>query len=140
MLKANVLKANVLKANVLKANVVKAKVLKANVLKDFNNFLSSFADLCFTTYLLSFNIFSGDGWDANDAKVVCRELGFNPEYEFSKAAFTSNTLTKTIIKYLGIGRIVSAKCNGEEKQLADCVSPSENCRGGLAKVICHGKT
>ena len=90
--------------------------------------------------LSSFDIFSGDGWDANDAKVVCRELGFNPEYEFSKATFSSNTLTKHVIKYLGIGRIVSAKCNGEEKQLADCVSPSENCHGGLAKVICHGKT
>ena len=44
------LKANVLKANVLKANVLKANVLKANVLKAFNNFPSSFADLCFTTY------------------------------------------------------------------------------------------
>ena len=50
MLKANVLKANVLKANVLKANVLKANVLKAIVLKAFNNFPSSFADLCFTTY------------------------------------------------------------------------------------------
>ena len=52
MLKANVLKANVLKANVLKANELKANVLKANVLKAFNNFLSSFADLSFTTYFL----------------------------------------------------------------------------------------
>ena len=50
VLKANVLKANMLKANVLKANMLKANVLKANVLKAFNNFPSSFADLCFTTY------------------------------------------------------------------------------------------
>ena len=50
MLKANVLKANVLKANVLKANVLKANMPQANVLKAFNNFPSSFADLCFTTY------------------------------------------------------------------------------------------
>ena len=89
--------------------------------------------------IIYIDIFSGDGWDANDAKVVCRELGFNPEYEFSKATFSSNFMTKHVIKYLGIGRIVSAKCNGEEKQLADCVSPSENCHGGLAKIICHGK-
>ena len=46
------LEANMLKANVLKANVLKANVLKANMLKAFNNFLSSFADLCFTTYLI----------------------------------------------------------------------------------------
>ena len=41
-----------LKANVLKANMLKANVLKANVLKAFNNFPSSFADLCFTTYYI----------------------------------------------------------------------------------------
>ena len=41
----------------LYANVLKANVLKANVLKAFNNFLSSFADLSFTTYFFTKNIF-----------------------------------------------------------------------------------
>ena len=77
---------------------------------------------------------SGEDWDAKDAKVVCRELGFNPNYEFSKAMHGK---VEDVISEKGM---ISASCDGTEKRLEECsISVNNNCSVSIAEVICHGK-
>ena len=77
---------------------------------------------------------SGEDWDTKDAKVVCRELGFNPNYEFSKAMHGK---FEGVISKEGL---ISANCDGTEKRLEECsISVNNNCSSSIAEVICHSK-
>ena len=68
-------------------------------------------------------------------KFVCRELGFNPNYEFSKAMHGK---FENVISEEGL---ISARCDGSEKRLEECsLNVNNNCSGSIAEVICHGKT
>ena len=108
--------------------------------------------VCKTLYLLCC---SGDSWDDDDAKVVCRELGFNPEYEFSKADGNVPTWENTRSDNFTLGGVdihwregaYIATCDGSEQRLSECItrirpsSPEEKDKvcSSSARVICHSK-
>ena len=77
--------------------------------------------------------FSDNGWDYKDAQVVCRMLGFNPDYaEATKESKYGNVDGSFIIN--------DAQCDGTEESLHDCVYSVNECDGAeAAGVICHGK-
>ena len=82
---------------------------------------------CILTYDLDL-YFMGTNLFAKDDKVVCRELGFNPNYEFSKAMHG---------KFVGViseEGLISARCDGCEKRLEQCsLNVNNNCSGSIAE-------
>ncbi|KAK3090315.1 hypothetical protein FSP39_010872, partial [Pinctada imbricata] len=73
-----------------------------------------------------------DDWDDNDARVVCRQLGFKGGIAFSKARYGE-----------GVGQILldDVECRGTESSLFDCQSPRlgyNDCQHSEdASVICQ---
>ena len=82
--------------------------------------------------------FSDDNWDDNDAKVVCRMLGFNGE--FAKA--TNGSLYDEVNETFSMNEV---DCQGTEDSLENCphqiISDTDDCDiDEAAGVICEGKT
>ena len=110
---------------------------------------------CFVKLYIYLLCCSGDSWDDNGAKVVCRELGFNPEYEFSKADGNVPTWENTRSDNFTLGGMdihwregaYIANCDGSEQKLSECITrirPSsreekEKVCSSSARVICHSK-
>ena len=72
-----------------------------------------------------------DGWDLNDAKVVCRQLGFP---DAVKAWIGNGT---------SLAHLTNVQCNGSEEHLrVECpfsgVEANQNCSHGVAGVVCQG--
>ena len=70
-----------------------------------------------------------DGWDINDATVVCRQLGFSGATSAESSAFFGQ----------GSGEIVlgNVACTGSESNLRECPSGNSGCHHGEdAGVIC----
>ena len=69
--------------------------------------------------------FSDSGWDDNDAKVVCRMIGFETDYAKSTRHSAFGELQSSFVfTYVG--------CNGTEDSIKDCYSEEcdpifENC-------------
>ena len=90
--------------------------------------------ISFQENLIDSHYFSDDAWDQKDAQVVCRMLGFNPEY-------AENT-TKSRFGNVEDNFIMDAvACKGTEDSLEDCrYRGIDDCDGKeAAGVICHGK-
>ena len=84
--------------------------------------------------LINLTPFSDDSWDDNDAKVVCRMLGFNETFA---RAFIKSVFGRVEDNFI----MDDVKCVGTEESLEDCPHSSEdNCdeKEG-AGVICYGK-
>ena len=76
-----------------------------------------------------------DGWDLNDAKVVCRQLGFPDAVEATNGTWMGNGL--------GFAQLTNVQCNGSEEHLCGECPYSEremdkNCSHGEAGVVCQG--
>ena len=81
--------------------------------------------------------FSDDNWDDNDAKVVCRMLGFHGE--FAKA--TNGSLFEEVNQTFSMNE---AECKGTEESIENCphkiISDTDECDiDEAAGVICEGK-
>ena len=53
-----------------------------------------------------------DGWDINDAQVVCRQLGFGPAVTARDNAYYGEGGSQILLQYLN--------CTGSELTLDDC--------------------
>ena len=76
-----------------------------------------------------------DGWDLNDAKVVCRQLGFPDAVEATNGTLVGNGSSLT--------QLTNVQCNGSEEHLrGECpfseMEADQNCSHGEAGVICQG--
>ena len=76
-----------------------------------------------------------DGWDLNDAKVVCRQLGFPDAVDATSGTLVGNGSSLT--------QLTNVQCNGSEEHLrGECpfseMEADQNCSHGEAGVICHG--
>lgn len=106
-------------------------------------------EICFNNTYVSI---CGDRWDTLEARVVCRQLGYNSD---SKGHLYSCTLiykspfseflndTDVSIRFFehGFGEVLLTKlmCNGNETFLSDCSSEYTNvCLTGGAGVMCEG--
>ena len=75
-----------------------------------------------------------DGWDINDARAVCRQLGFSSASQYKRNAYFGE----------GSGKIWldDVVCTGSEIFLKDCSHPgweTHNCgHDEDAGVICYG--
>ena len=92
-----------------------------------------YGDIDYIKTFFTPQFFSDDGWDYKDAQIVCRMLGFNPDYaEATKESKYGNVDGPFIIS--------DAQCDGTEESLHDCVYSVKECDGAeAAGVICHGK-
>ena len=81
--------------------------------------------------LLNICVFSDDNWDDNDAKVVCKMLGFNAEYAVATNKSEYGNVEPNFI-------MDEVKCNGNEETLEDCEhNLTHDCKGKeAAGVIC----
>ena len=81
--------------------------------------------------LLNIFVFSDDNWDDNDAKVVCKMLGFNAEYAVATNKSEYGNVEPNFI-------MDEVKCNGNEETLEDCEhNLTHDCKGKeAAGVIC----
>lgn len=76
-----------------------------------------------------------DGWDLNDAKVVCRQLGFPDTIEATNG---------TVMKFgSGLPQLTNVQCNGSEEHLREeCtfreMEAEQNCSHAEAGVVCQG--
>ena len=76
-----------------------------------------------------------DGWDLNDAKVVCRQLGFPDAVEATNGTLVGNGSSLT--------QLTNVQCNGSEEHLREeCpfseMKADQNCSHGEAGVVCQG--
>ena len=76
-----------------------------------------------------------DGWDLNDAKVVCRQLGFPDAVEATNDTWMGDGLS--------LAHLTNVQCNGSEEHLREeCpfseVEANQNCSHGEAGVVCQG--
>ena len=76
-----------------------------------------------------------DGWDLNDAKVVCRQLGFPDAVEATNDTWMGDGLS--------FAQLTNVQCNGSEEHLrGECpfseVEANQNCSHGEAGVVCQG--
>ena len=74
-----------------------------------------------------------NGWDDQDASVVCRQLGFSPHGAIHLTAV--NGFTSSSIRH------GSYRCVGTESELQSCAyQPAATCDGIQgAAVVCQGK-
>ena len=75
-----------------------------------------------------------DGWDLNDARVACRQLGFPDAVEAT---------TSTLMGNGSLAQLTSVQCNGSEEHLrGECpfseMKAGQNCSHGEAGVVCQG--
>ena len=61
--------------------------------------------------------FSDSGWDDNDAKVVCRMMGFETDYAKSTRHSAFGELQTSFV-------LTNVACNGTEDSIRDCASKS----------------
>ena len=82
-------------------------------------------------------VFSHNDWDENEAKVVCKMLGFNTEF----AIATNGSMFGIFNKYRDNFYKNEIDCNGTEETLEDCsLTSGDLCdnRSQGAGVICYG--
>ena len=75
-----------------------------------------------------------DGWDLNDARVVCRQLGFPDAVEATNSTLMGNG---------SLVQLTNVQCNGSEEHLrVECpfseMKAGQNCSHGEAGVVCQG--
>ena len=71
-----------------------------------------------------------DGFDENDVKVVCRELGFPNSKKLVPGAFGSKYYTKSIL---------NLNCTGKESSIKECAFSEGTCPRrsyNYASIIC----
>ena len=78
--------------------------------------------------------FCADGWDLNDARVVCRQLGFPDAVEATNSTLMGNG---------SLAQLTNVQCNGSEEHLrVECpfseMKAGQNCSHGEAGVVCQG--
>ena len=80
-----------------------------------------------------FNISSDDSWDDNDAKVVCRMMGFNATFARAMINGYGDVEDNFIM--------ADVHCEGTEASLDDCEYATKDDCGTEegAGVICYGK-
>ena len=77
-----------------------------------------------------------DGWDLNDAKVVCRQLGFPDAVKAVNDTWAMGNMTSR-------PQLTNVQCNGSEEHLrGECafskMEENQNCTHGEATVVCQG--
>ena len=78
--------------------------------------------------------FCADGWDLNDARVACRQLGFPDAVEATNSTLMGNG---------SLAQLTNVQCNGSEEHLREeCpfseMKAGQNCSHGEAGVVCQG--
>ena len=72
-----------------------------------------------------------DSWDINDARVICRQLGYLGALDAPQIYFMRSALIL----------VASLECNGDEESLCGCVSSgigATTCPGFDAGAVCQG--